>query len=442
MNSNDGEREIARDNSGTWQYNADGPYSLEAIKETYPGYSSNELATSLDPNVFSLGAGNIWRAISFNDDGTKFFGYTQDGTSGDIFKTYNLSTAYDMSTASYAGAQSHNFNNCIDFEFREDGLRLYYLEGGYPNGGANNTIYERSLTTAFDLSTLATTNLSSQSLYTLLGNQVGQYTAFTFSNGSPVGTYLFFTYASIDGSPHKVYRSSLNIGYNIDGGSITEEFELEPGEIPDGITFSPDGKHMFISRAQGGGFPSTNARTEKYRLGESWSLKTATYTGEYVEYQTNNEQRDVILSATGDKLFWVGDHQVATAFMSTGGFANTIWVDAPENNAYSAIQSAVLASTYNQMDNDVIATYTGDTRISSLGNDIISDSNKLDFAFALENSGFNDVEFYGLAINYNIPETVINAIHGTDYSYTFTGTDQVTFQSTASTTYKFDIKVI
>ena len=86
------------------------------------------------------------RDITFNIDGTKMFVM---GVIGDDINEYSLSTAYDVSTASYV----HNFsvaaqdNNPNGMSFNNDGTKMFVV------GDQGDDINEYSLSTAFDVST-------------------------------------------------------------------------------------------------------------------------------------------------------------------------------------------------------------------------------------------------------------------------------------------------
>jgi len=84
--------------------------------------------------------------LSFNDTGTKLF--LNDNTTANIYE-YNLSTAFDISTASFS--QSFDVSNQEGIpdglEFNKQGTKMYIT------GVENANIYEYNLSTAFDIST-------------------------------------------------------------------------------------------------------------------------------------------------------------------------------------------------------------------------------------------------------------------------------------------------
>ena len=89
--------------------------------------------------------------IAFNNDGTKMF---ITGRRGDDVNEYILTTGFDISTASYSQKFSIDQGNGRPsaVRFNSDGTKMFILEGGTTAEG-DNTIFQYTLTTAFDVST-------------------------------------------------------------------------------------------------------------------------------------------------------------------------------------------------------------------------------------------------------------------------------------------------
>jgi sugar lactone lactonase YvrE len=92
--------------------------------------------------------------IQFKTDGTSF--YVNDRANDTIYQ-YDLSTAWDISTASYAN-KSFSFTSqegaSFAIVFKSDGTKVYMV------GSINDTIYQYSLSTAWDISTASYNNIS------------------------------------------------------------------------------------------------------------------------------------------------------------------------------------------------------------------------------------------------------------------------------------------
>jgi sugar lactone lactonase YvrE len=92
--------------------------------------------------------------IFFKPDGTAFYVV---GTTNDVVYQYSLGTAWDLSTASYAsksfavGAQEANPSA---LNFKPDGTRMWM------SGNTNSIIYQYNLSTAWDVSTASYASIS------------------------------------------------------------------------------------------------------------------------------------------------------------------------------------------------------------------------------------------------------------------------------------------
>ena len=128
--------------------------------------------------------------LAFNTDGTKLY---VSGTSGDSVYQYSLSTAYSLNTASYdsvAFSASSQDSNVQSVAFNSDGTKMYIT------GGTGDSVYQYSLTTAFDISTAS-------------------YDSISFSTSSQT-TSPNSTVFSIDGT--KMYVTQYGIVYQYSTG--------------------------------------------------------------------------------------------------------------------------------------------------------------------------------------------------------------------------------
>jgi hypothetical protein len=132
-------------NSGTKMYVQDyyGPVYEYTLSTAYDLSTASYSSNTYDPTQISTqGYG-----ITFNTDGTKF--YAASASEDAVFQ-YTLSTAYNISTATYdsksmsvAGEDTSPY----DIRFNEDGTKLFVL------GLTNDTVYQYNLSTAYDVST-------------------------------------------------------------------------------------------------------------------------------------------------------------------------------------------------------------------------------------------------------------------------------------------------
>ena len=92
------------------------------------------------------------KSLTFNNDGTKMYVV---GTS--TVYQYSLTTGFDLSTASYDSvsfAAASQDSAIESVKFNSDGTKMYLA------GTANNSVYQYSLSTAFDLSTTSYDSVS------------------------------------------------------------------------------------------------------------------------------------------------------------------------------------------------------------------------------------------------------------------------------------------
>ena len=144
------------------QYSLSTPYDLTSYNTT--------------PTNFSISGQMIYPVGGprFNNDGTEMYLLGAGGAEGMRGFQYSLSTAFDVSTASY-GSKSYSFasetSNPRDVAFNPDGTIMYMLDN-FPGYG----VYEYALSTAFDISTASYSNI-----YSSLVAQVGGPKAFQFN---------------------------------------------------------------------------------------------------------------------------------------------------------------------------------------------------------------------------------------------------------------------
>lgn len=205
------------------------------------------------------------RGLFIKPDGTKMY---VTGTAGDDVNEYDLSTAWDISTASYVQSASVNDTSPTGLEFSQDGEKMYVT------GDGSNNIHEFTLSTAWDVSTA-----------TLSG------TSFTISDTSPSGLYLV-----PDGSAiYYVGRSGDTVN-RVSMGSFSVASEETS---PNGISFKPDGTKMFITGYSGDDI-------NEYDLSTAWDTSTATFSQNFSLSAQDTLIRGHYFKADGTRLFVVG----------------------------------------------------------------------------------------------------------------------------------------
>jgi len=215
--------------------------------------------------------------VDFNHDGTKMFvlyQQQQDNSGSDprFVDEYNLSTAFDISTATYAdnsercelddGTSGADFRRIFDLKFTDDGLSFFHTVG---NAGNNNldmqAVNRYDLTSPFDISTCTfandTVDLNHDDLQN--GSNAGDHDGVKKNNRAqgveinPDGTKLFvlMTDAADSGAaPDRILEYNFSTPFDL----TTISLRLDAGiELPHAtvsntmnLEFSADGKRLFV----------------------------------------------------------------------------------------------------------------------------------------------------------------------------------------------------
>jgi DNA-binding beta-propeller fold protein YncE len=223
--------------------------------------------------------------LFFKPDGTKMY---ITGYSNNKIYQYSLSTAWDVSTASYdnknvsvVSQDSYPFG----LFFKPDGTKMYIT------GDANDKIYQYSLSTAWDVSTASYDN---KSFYV------------SSQNNSPCG--LFFkpdgTKMYITGySNNKIYQYSLSTAWDVSTASYDNKIFYVGGQdsYPYGLFFKPDGTKMYITG-------NINDKIYQYSLSTAWDVSTASYDNKNVSVVSQDSYPfGLFFKPDGTKMYITGN---------------------------------------------------------------------------------------------------------------------------------------
>ena len=194
------------------------------------------------------------RAVEFKPDGTKM--YVVGSTSDTVFQ-YALSTAWDVSTASY---ESKSFSVATEqtvpdgIRFKPDGTKFYIL------GDNPDSVHQYSMSTAWDISTA-----SYDSVTFSVGSQTTQAHGIVFK---PDGTKFYVC----DNTNDSVFQYALSTAWDLSTASYeSKSFSVASQETsPSGLNFNTDGTKMWVI-----GFGSDNVL--QYSLSTAWDVSTASY---------------------------------------------------------------------------------------------------------------------------------------------------------------------
>ena len=228
------------------------------------------------------------RAVQFKPDGTKMYVV---GSAGDSVDTFDLSTAWDLSTATFTSVFSMNSQdtNPMGFFFKSDGTKMYMC------GLSNDQFHSYDLSTAWD-PTSATLNTSVGPLESGAGlDPEGLFY-------KPDGTVMYYVSSVTD----TVYQHNLSTAWDLPAaGNADATFSVATEEsFPTALFFKSDGTIMYV-------LGRTGDDVSAYNLSTAWDITTAThhYSVHLLHlnsYLVENDPSGLYISDDGTKVFRVG----------------------------------------------------------------------------------------------------------------------------------------
>ncbi|MDB4416863.1 beta-propeller fold lactonase family protein [bacterium] len=392
IDNTDGERDIVRNNGGTWQYNSNATYASETwvngatntelatLAEAMEGAASGRSLTNASYDSISVNItanSSSPQGIRLNTDGTKMFVVDIGGSK---VNEYALSTAFDTTTATYSQSFSVAAQDTgpQSLAFNTDGTKMFVV------GYAGQDVNEYTLSTAFDISTSSFVDSFSVS---------GQETnprGIAFNNN---GTKMFIVGTIGD----DVNEYTLSAGFDVSTASFVDSFSVSAQDTnPYAVDFNADGTKMFVVGTQ-------NDSVYEYTLSSAFDVSTSTYSQAFD--LSSQAATPIGITFFGAKMLIV-DGIIGTVF-----------------------QYSVADSYPNQMDKTQLDAVTDPNHIA-LGND-------LDLAIVFNmTSGTTVPSSDGVAINYDA--TVLNkgAVLGTDYDFDAPAQDKVRITALAGNNLK------
>lgn len=276
---------------------------------------STNSGTSLD--ISSQTGGGTNASFTWKPDGTSFF--VSYGSNAQGIRRWNLTTAWDLSTATYTSSQNSPSWNTIgtpaasDMVFKPDGTKIWILDGN------NKNIYEIDMSTAWDLTTATYSNVN----YTTPNIFGGSNKYWNSINVSPDGTRMIL------GSNVDPYIRQFNISSGWDlSSSITDagssySFSLAATDaqatstIPTSdqptIHVNSDGTILFVGAPYRVSGPADNT-VYQFNMSTAWDVSTLTWEGSSKNLILSNTSPGIMstqfdfiaainASASGDKLY-------------------------------------------------------------------------------------------------------------------------------------------
>lgn len=220
--------------------------------------------------------------VVFGDEGTKMYVI---GESSDSLHQYDVSTAWDVSTAAFVRSLNVNAQepNPQGVFFKPDGSKLYII------GRTDDDISEYSLATSWDISTASYSqgfNVSSQDV-----TARGLFF-------KPDGTKVYI----LGGANDSIFQYSLSTAWDIGTtsyDSISFNYSAQENNAQ-GVFFGPNGDKIYVIGV-------TNDTVYEYSLSSAWDVSTASYVG--VSFNVSSQETSpvgIFFKDDGSKMYISG----------------------------------------------------------------------------------------------------------------------------------------
>jgi len=236
-------------------------------------------------------------------------------SNGKVYK-YMLSTAWDISTASFDSDFSVSTQDSFPSAvfFKTDGTRMYVT------GQGNDKVFEYSLATAWDITTASFDgdfSVNSQAT-----NPNGLYF-------KPDGAKMYITGSTSD----KAHEYSLSTAWDVTTASFDDDFSVKSQDIfPSGLFFKSDGTKMYVAGQD-------NNEIFEYSLSTAWDVTTASSAGSIAANGLG--VNDVFFKSDGARMYVtrdfisiadvVDEHSLSTAWdVTTASYVDSFDVSSQD----------------------------------------------------------------------------------------------------------------
>lgn len=221
------------------------------------------------------------QAVEFSSDGTKMYIL---GTVQQTVFQYSLSSAFDVSTASYASTSFSVSSQSLaprSVRFKSDGTKMYVV------GSSSDAVFQYSLSTAWDVSTASYDSVSFS-----VSTQTTTPDGLAFKSD---GTEMY-----VCGDPSDdVYQYTLSTAWDLSTASYTTFFTTTGVDFTE-IAFNADGTSVFL-------LDNTTDAIIEYSLSTAWDISTATSSGNTLSVASQETTpKGIAFNATGTKIYIVG----------------------------------------------------------------------------------------------------------------------------------------
>ena len=228
--------------------------------------------------------------ITFSPSGRRMYIV---GTNTDRVYQYNLSTAFDVSTAIYTSKNISIANTTTsgpgdtdprEVQFHPEGHTMYIV------GTDRDTVYQYSLSTAWNVSTATYASKSKD-----ISAQDTNPQSLAFSDD---GSKMYILGSTND----RIYQYTLSTSWDVSTATYASKFLSVASQenSPLAMAFSNDGRKVLV-------VGSTNDTVYQYSLATAWDVSTATYDNKSVNIGGQEATpHGLALSTNQTKMFIVG----------------------------------------------------------------------------------------------------------------------------------------
>ncbi len=220
------------------------------------------------------------QSIFFGDSGTKM--YIMGATNDRVYQ-YNLTTAWDVTTASYSNNSllvTSQEATPFGLFFGDSGTKLYVV------GTTTDTVYQYTLTTAWDISTASYASISFS-----VTTQEATPRALFFK---PDGTKMYVLGQTGD----DVNEYDLSTAWNVSTASFVRASAAVGEATPTGLWFKDDGTKMYVTG-------QTNDTVREFSLSTAWNVSTISFV-QSLSIGFDTASTGVTFKDDGTKLYTVG----------------------------------------------------------------------------------------------------------------------------------------
>jgi DNA-binding beta-propeller fold protein YncE len=223
--------------------------------------------------------------LFFRDDGTKMYVI---GSAGDIVHEYDLSSAWNVATASLPAPVQNYFSvqaqetNPTGLFFKPDGTKMYVV------GLTGDDVNEYDLSTAWDITTA--TYLQNVSIAAQETNPQAVFF-------KPDGTKMYVMGQTGD----DVNEYNLSTAWNVASATFVQIFSVAAQELnPTGLHFKPDGTKMYVIGTNGDD-------VNEYNLSSAWNVATATFVQVFSVQAQDLLPTGLFFKDDGTKMYVIGN---------------------------------------------------------------------------------------------------------------------------------------